>query len=148
MEDAQSKWTIVDNLEQWFDDAMVDLVNLGLVIDNKVRVPQGQRLFDLDFWSEEVNCRIINMDETHNDLSITGDMSGSRAMHIADQCASLGHQQGEQSTLVELILELVLKIQQQNVCLLSIHSTFNTHHEDQLYHYPLCHHQCFDHCRY
>ena len=47
MEDAQSKWTIVDNLEQWFDDAKVDLVNLGLVIDNKVRVPQGQLLFEL-----------------------------------------------------------------------------------------------------
>jgi hypothetical protein len=80
MEDARSKWTTVDNLEQWFDDAKVDLINSGLVIDSKVSDAQGQLLSALDFRSEEVRRRIINMDETHDDLSITRDKSGSRAL--------------------------------------------------------------------
>jgi len=80
MEEARSKWTTVDNLEQWFDDAKVDLIRSGLVINSEVRDSQGQLLSELDFWSDEVRRRIINMDETHHDLSITGDKSGSRAL--------------------------------------------------------------------
>ncbi len=80
MEEAQSKWTTVDNLEQWFDDAKVDLINSGLVIDSEVGDAHGQLLSELDFRSEEVRRRIINIDEMHHDLSITGDKSGSRAL--------------------------------------------------------------------
>ena len=80
MDEARSKWTTVDILEQWFDDAKVDLIKSGLVIDRDVRDAQGQLLSELDFRSEEVRRRIINMDETHHDLSITGDRSGSRAL--------------------------------------------------------------------
>ena len=80
MEEARSKWTTVDNLEQWFDDEKVDLIKSGLVIDSEVRDAQGELLSELDFRSEEVRRRIINMDETHHDLSITGDKSGSRAL--------------------------------------------------------------------
>jgi hypothetical protein len=54
----------------------VDLINLGHVIDSKVIDAHAQLLSELDFWSEEVRRRIINMDETHHDLSITGDKSG------------------------------------------------------------------------
>ncbi len=54
----------------------MDLINLGLVIDSEVRDAQGQLLSELDFRSEEVRRRIINMDETHHDLSITGTRVG------------------------------------------------------------------------
>ena len=80
MEEARSKWTTVNNLEQWFDDAKADLINSGLVIDREVRDEQGGLLSELDFRSDEVKRRIINMDETHHDLSITGDKGGSRSL--------------------------------------------------------------------
>ena len=35
---------------------------------------------EVDFRSDDVRRRIINMDETHHDLSITGDKGGSRAL--------------------------------------------------------------------
>jgi hypothetical protein len=36
VEEAQSKWTNVNNLEQWFDrSAKADLMNSGLVIDQE-----------------------------------------------------------------------------------------------------------------
>ena len=80
MEEARSKWTTVLNLQQWFDDAKMDLIKSGLVINKEVRDEEGQLLSELDFRSEEVRRRIINMDETHHDLSITGDKGGSRSL--------------------------------------------------------------------
>jgi len=80
MEEARSKWTTVSNLQQWFDDAKMDLIKSGLVINKEVRDEEGQLLSELDFRSEEVRRRIINMDETHHDLSITGDKGGSRSL--------------------------------------------------------------------
>jgi hypothetical protein len=35
---------------------------------------------EVDFHSDNVRQQIIYMDETHNDLSITGNMGGSRAL--------------------------------------------------------------------
>ncbi len=49
MEEARSKWTTVDKLEQWFDDAKVDLIKSGLVINSELRDSQGQLLSELDF---------------------------------------------------------------------------------------------------
>jgi hypothetical protein len=80
MDEGRSKWTTVNNLEQWFDDVKVDLNNSGLVIDREVRDAEGLLLSELDFRSLEVERRIINMDETHHDLSITGDKGGPRAL--------------------------------------------------------------------
>ena len=80
MEEARSKWTTVSNLEQWFTDAKADLISSGLVIDSEVRDVDGNLLSEVDFRSDEVRRRIINMDETHHDLSITGDKGGSRAI--------------------------------------------------------------------
>ena len=80
MEEARSKWTTVNNLEQWFDDVKADLINSGLVIDREVRDKDGALMSEVDFRSEDVRRRIINMDETHHDLSITGDKGGSRAL--------------------------------------------------------------------
>jgi hypothetical protein len=80
MEEARSKWTTVNNLEQWFDDVKADLINSGLVIDREVRDEEGVLMSEVDFRSDDVRRRIINMDETHHDLSITGDKGGSRAL--------------------------------------------------------------------
>ena len=80
MDEARSKWTTVNNLHQWFDDSKADLIKSGLVIDREVRDEQGELLSELDFRSDEVRHRIINMDETHHDLSITGDKGGSRML--------------------------------------------------------------------
>ena len=81
MEDARSKWTSHDNLQQRFNNAKKDLISTGLVIDRgEVRKDNGELLLELDFRSDQVTRRIINMDETHNDLSITGDKDGSRSV--------------------------------------------------------------------
>ena len=80
MEDARSKWTTHDNLQQWFNDAKKDLISTGLVIDREVRNDNGELLSELDFRSDQVTRRIINMDETHHNLSITGDKGGSRSV--------------------------------------------------------------------
>ncbi len=41
MEEARSKWSTINNLEQWFDDMKADLINSGLVIDREVRDEEG-----------------------------------------------------------------------------------------------------------
>jgi hypothetical protein len=79
VEDARMKWTTHDNLEQWFDDVKDDILKTGLVIDQEVRALDGMLLSELDFQTEEVKRRFINMDETFHDLSITGDKGGPRA---------------------------------------------------------------------
>jgi hypothetical protein len=79
-EEARSKWTTVSNLNQWFDDAKVDLINSGLVINREVRDAEGMLISEVDFRSDEVRRRIINMDKTHHDLSIAGDKGGPRAL--------------------------------------------------------------------
>ncbi len=80
MEDARVQWTSHDNLQQWFDDAKKDLISTGLVRDQEVRDENGTLVSELDFRSEQVTRRIINMDETHHDLSITGDKGGPRSV--------------------------------------------------------------------
>jgi hypothetical protein len=87
VEDARAQWTTHDNLQQWFDDVKMDLISSGLVIDREVYDENGLLLSELDFRSEEVKRRIINMDETHHDLSITGDKGGQRALSY--YCAEL-----------------------------------------------------------
>ena len=57
-----------------------DLIETGLVIDEEVSDANGVLVSELDFRSDEVRRRIINMDETHHDLSITGDQAGQRAV--------------------------------------------------------------------
>jgi hypothetical protein len=80
VDDARAQWTTYTNLHQWFDDAKQDLINTGLVIDQEIRCSDGSLLSELDFRSDEVRRRIINMDETHHDLSITGDRGGPRSV--------------------------------------------------------------------
>ncbi len=73
MEEARSKSTTVNNLEQWFDDVKAGLINSGHVIDRAL-------MSEVDFCPHDVRRPIINMDETHHDLSITGNKGGSRAL--------------------------------------------------------------------
>jgi hypothetical protein len=80
VEDARSQWTTHDNLDKWFDDAKLDLLKSGLVRDILVLDGHGKVESELDFRGEDVKRRIINMDETHHDLSITGDKAGTRAL--------------------------------------------------------------------
>jgi hypothetical protein len=54
IEEARSKWTTVNNLEQWFNDAKVDLMKSGLVIDREVRDAGGKLLSEVDFCSDDV----------------------------------------------------------------------------------------------
>ena len=79
IEDARAEWTTHSNLQDWFDIAKKDLIKSGLVVE-KETVERGSVLSELDFRSDEVKRRIINMDETHHDLSIVGDKSGPRAI--------------------------------------------------------------------
>ena len=80
VEDARASWTTHNNLDQWFDDARKDLIKSGLVKELEVRNPDGTLQSELDFRGEDVKRRIINMDETHHNLSITGNKGGPRAV--------------------------------------------------------------------
>jgi hypothetical protein len=80
VDDARAQWTTHQNLQQWFDDAKLDLIATGLCIDQEVRDANGNLVSELDFRSDEVRRRILNMDETHHDLSVTGDRGGPRSV--------------------------------------------------------------------
>ena len=81
VDDARAQWTTENNLQQWFDDAKRHLIETGLVINSEVRdTSTGNLISELDFRSDEVRRRIINMDETHHDLSVTGDRGGPRSV--------------------------------------------------------------------
>ena len=79
VEDARAQWTTYDNLNQWFDDVKKDLLATGLVEDEQVLDKEGGLVSEVRFKMHSVR-RIINMDETHHDLSITRDKGGSRAV--------------------------------------------------------------------
>ena len=83
-EDARLRWTTYDNLQRWFDEAKADLIALGLAIDREVVDEKGELISEIDFRAanrggDDVKRRIINMDETHHDLSITSEKGGPRA---------------------------------------------------------------------
>jgi hypothetical protein len=62
-DNARVQWTTQNNLEQWFDNAKRDLIETGLVLDEEVQDINGTLISELDFQSDEVCCRIINMDK-------------------------------------------------------------------------------------
>ena len=79
LDDSRAQWTTHDNLDQWFTDAKNDLLSTGLVLDERVYDEDGGLVSEVRFL-KDTERRIINMDETHHDLSITGDKGGSRAV--------------------------------------------------------------------
>jgi hypothetical protein len=48
------------------------LIETGLALDEEVRDIDGNLVLELNFRSDEVRRRIINMDKTYDDLSIWG----------------------------------------------------------------------------
>ena len=96
VEDARAQWTTYDNLNQWFDDVKKDLLDTGLVEDEMVYDEKGEMLSELRFKTHSQR-RIINMDETHHDLSITGDKGGSRAVSYHNPFYQRGAVRGAKS---------------------------------------------------
>ncbi len=98
VDDARTQWTTFDNLQQWFDDAKKDLIDTGLVLDTEKRDTNGVLVSELDFRSDDVRRRIINMNETHHDLSITGDRGGPRAVMYHNPSLQRGSKRGVKSS--------------------------------------------------
>jgi hypothetical protein len=96
VEDARAQWTTYDNLNQWFDDVKQDLLATGLVEDERVLDEKGELVSEVRF-KMHVERRIINMDETHHDLSITGDKGGSRAVSYHNPLYQRGATRGVKS---------------------------------------------------
>ena len=78
-EDARAQWTTHENLDQWFTDVKADLLATEMVVDEIELDENGDLVCEVRFKAD-VKRRIINMDETHHDLSITGNKGGSRAV--------------------------------------------------------------------
>lgn len=93
VEDARAQWTTFDNLNQWFDDVKKDLLRTGLVDDIEVLDEEGNIVSEVLFKTD-TKRRIINMDETHHNLSITGDRGGSRAVTYHDPSIQRGATRG------------------------------------------------------
>jgi hypothetical protein len=98
VDDARAQWTTHQNLQQWFDDAKLDLIATGLCIDQEVRGADGILLSELDFRSDEVKRRILYMDETHHDLLVTGDRGGPRSVTYHNPRFQRGCKRGVQSS--------------------------------------------------
>jgi hypothetical protein len=96
VEDARAQWTTHDNLNQWFDDVKKDLLVTGLVEDEVVFGKEGEVVSEVRFKMHSKR-RIINMDETHHDLSITGDKGGSRAVSYHNPLYQRGAVRGVKS---------------------------------------------------
>jgi hypothetical protein len=96
VEDARAQWTTHDNLNQWFDDVKADLLSTGMVVDENELDGNGGLLSEVRF-KPDVTRRIINMDETHHDLSITGDKGGSRSVSYHNPSLQRGANRGVKS---------------------------------------------------
>jgi hypothetical protein len=96
VEDARAQWTTHDNLNQWFDDAKKDLVATGLVEDRAVHDENGKLVSEVYFKCDSQR-RIINMDETHHNLAITGDRGGPRAVSYHNPAFQRGASRGVKS---------------------------------------------------
>jgi hypothetical protein len=97
VEDARAQWTTYDNLNQWFDDVKKDLLlDTGLAEDEMVYDEKGEMVSEVRFKTHSQR-RIINMDETHHDLSITSDKGGSRAVSYHNPLYQRGAVRGVKS---------------------------------------------------
>ncbi len=94
VEDARAQWTTYDNLNQWFDDVKKDILATGLVEDEKVfDVENGASVSEVRL-KQDKERRLINMDETHHELSITGDKGGSCAVSYHNPAFQRGATRG------------------------------------------------------
>ncbi len=81
VEDARAQWTTYSNQNQWFDDVTSDLLVTRMVVDENELDENGVLLTEVRF-KPNVKERIINMDKTHHDLSITGDRGWVSSNHL------------------------------------------------------------------
>ena len=84
VEDARTQWTTYDNLKQWFDDVKCDLLATEMVVDEVELDENGVLLTEVKF-KPNVKHRIINMNETHHDLSITSERQRWVSCHIVSR---------------------------------------------------------------
>jgi hypothetical protein len=98
VDNARSQWTSYQNLQQWFYDAKRDLIESGLCIDKEVRNGDGKLVLELNFCSEEVKRRILNIDETHHDLLITGERGGICSVMYHNPQLQRGSKRGVKSS--------------------------------------------------
>ncbi len=96
VEDARAQWTTYDNLDQWFDNVKKDLIGTGFVEDKVVMDEDGKLVSEVCFKGDSQR-RIINMDETHHNLAITGDRGGSRAVSYHNPAFQRGAAKGVKS---------------------------------------------------
>ncbi len=96
VEDACTQWTTYNNLNQWFDDVKKDLIGTGLVEDKVVLDEEGKFGSEVCFKSDS-HLRIINMDETHRNLAITGDRRGLQAVSYHNPAFQRGAVRGVKS---------------------------------------------------
>ena len=96
MEDARAQWTTYNNLNQGFDDVKKDLIGTGLVED-KVVLDEDGKLGSEVCLKIDSHLRIINMDETHRNLAITGDRRGLQAVSYHNPAFEWGAVRGVKS---------------------------------------------------
>ena len=96
VDDARAQWTTHDNLNQWFDDVKKDLIATGLVDNEAVLDKEGQLVSEVCL-KKDTQRRIINMDETHHNLAITGDRGGSRSVSYHNAAFQRGAARGVKS---------------------------------------------------
>ena len=96
VEDAREQWIRCDNLNQWFDDVKKDLITPGLVDDEIVLDADGKLVSEVRS-RKDLHRRIINMDEAHHNLAITGDMGGSCAVSYHNPAFQRGAARGVKS---------------------------------------------------
>ena len=83
-------------MNQWFDDVKKDLLATGLVENEIVYDENGEMVSEVRFKMHSER-RIINMDETHHDLSITGNEGGLRAVSYHNPLYQRGAVRGVKS---------------------------------------------------
>ncbi len=100
-----------DNLNQWFDDVKKDILATGLVVDKSVFDAENGELMSEVWFKKDTEKRFINTDETHHDLSITGDKKGgSRAMSYHNQVLQRGATRGVRNKCRRQSIATVLHI--------------------------------------
>jgi hypothetical protein len=96
VEDARAQWTTHDNLDQWFDDVKFDLLAAEMVVD-EIELDENGDLVSKVRFKPNVKRSIINMDETHHNLSITGDKGGSCSVTYHNPLLQRGANRGVKS---------------------------------------------------
>jgi hypothetical protein len=97
VEDARAQWTTYDSLNKWFDDVKKDILATGLVVNKNVFDAENRALVSEVPFTKFTERKFINMDETHHDLSITGNKGGTCAVSYHNPMSQRGATKGAKS---------------------------------------------------